>query len=244
MTAWGITDCGESRNQNQDAFHLEVLHENTRGMLAVCDGMGGANSGNVASLVAVNAFTGNLRSALGEDMEIGDLRNALLEAVKEANRQVYEKARSDMAYYGMGTTLVSAVATSDLAVVANVGDSRAYIIDDEGIERITRDHSVVEDLLYRGELSHEQAKSHPSKNLITRALGTENEVSPDIFSVDLRPGDFLLLCSDGLTNVLEDMEILYEVLHGGDPSSCCERLVAMSNERGGPDNITIILLSV
>ncbi|MCL2082984.1 MAG: Stp1/IreP family PP2C-type Ser/Thr phosphatase [Oscillospiraceae bacterium] len=245
MTAWGITDCGLAREQNQDAFHLEVLHESSQGILAVCDGMGGAKSGNVASFVAVDAFVGTLRLVLGSDMDVAAVQNAVRDAVDEANRRVYEKARSDTSYYGMGTTLVGAVVTSGLAVIANVGDSRAYIIDrEEGIERITRDHSVVEDLLYRGELSPDQVKNHPSKNIITRALGTENDVSPDVFSVDLTSGDFLLLCSDGLTNAVDDMEILYEVLHGGDTSLCCERLVAMANERGGPDNITIILLSI
>ncbi len=244
MTAWGMTDCGLARSENQDAFHLEVLHDSAQSILAVCDGMGGAKSGNVASRVAVEVFVENLHLGLRPGMDLASIRVVLQEAVETANDRVYDKARSDMAFYGMGTTMVGAVITPGLAVIANVGDSRAYIIDSEGIERITRDHSVIEDLLDRGELSREQAKSHPDKNLITRALGTESEVTPDIFSVDLREGDYLLLCSDGLTNTLEDMEILYQVLHGGEPASCCQRLVAMANERGGPDNITIILLSV
>ena len=244
MTAWGITDRGVAREQNQDAFHLEILHDSSQALLTVCDGMGGAQSGNVASRVATETFLEELRVSLKPGLSLKSIRTALFDATYAANAKVYQKARSDTAYYGMGTTLVGAVVTASLAVIANVGDSRAYIIDqDGGVEQITRDHSVVEDLLYRGELSREQARVHPSKNLITRALGTEEEVQPDIFSVDMQPGDYLLLCSDGLTNVVEDMEILYEVLHGGEPAQCCERLVKLANDRGGPDNISIILFS-
>lgn len=243
MTAWGTTDRGIARSQNQDSFHLEILHDSAQAILVVCDGMGGAKSGNVASRIAADVFVEQLHLSLKPGMNIKALRAALSSAVEAANARVFAKARSDAAYYGMGTTLVGMVATPTLAVIANVGDSRAYIIDNEGIEQITRDHSVVEDLLYRGELSKEQARSHPSKNLITRALGTDSSVDPDIFSLDLCEGDFLLLCSDGLTGVVEDMEILYEVLHGGDPALCCDRLVRLANERGGPDNISVILLS-
>jgi len=222
---------------------MEVRSDGQFAVLAVCDGMGGAPSGDVASQMAADAFLARLRKNLKPGMSQKALRAALFEATCDANAQVYEKSNSGKMFRGMGTTLVGAVVTPSLAVIANVGDSRAYIIDQNSIVQITRDHSVVEDLLSHNKLSREQTKSHPSKNLITKALGTEEEVAPEIFSVDLEDRDYLLLCSDGLTNVVEDMEILYEVLHGGDPAQCCDRLVAMANGRGGPDNISIILLS-
>ncbi len=244
MFAWGITDRGVSRQQNQDSFHLEVHHDSEQAMCVVCDGMGGARAGNIASEIAVEAFVQEMRLMLKSGMSQKSTRMALRQAVKEANLRVYDKAKSGSDYAGMGTTLVGGVITPGQAVIVNVGDSRAYIIDPEGIEQVTRDHSLVEDLLFRGELSKEEARNHPSKNLITRALGTEESVQCDVFIAELRPGDFVLLCSDGLTNVLEEQEILYEVLHGGDPALCCRRLLDAANGRGGPDNITIVLVSV
>ncbi len=244
MFAWGITDKGVSRQQNQDSFHLEVYHESDQAVCVICDGMGGARAGNVASELAVQVFVEEMRLALKPGMSQRSMRASLRSAVRAANDKVYGRSRPGSEFAGMGTTLVSCVATPGQAVIANVGDSRAYIIDRDGIERITRDHSLVEDLLARGELSREEAKNHPSRNLITRALGTDKDVHCDIYVLDLRPGDYLLLCSDGLTNTLEDQEILYEVLHGGDPAMCCRRLTDMANSRGGPDNITIILVSV
>lgn len=244
LFAWGMTDKGVSRQQNQDSFHLEVHHESEQAVCVICDGMGGARAGNIASELAVGVFVEEMRLALKPGMSQRSMRAALRAAVRAANEKVYEKSRPGSEYAGMGTTLVGSVVTPGLAVVANVGDSRAYIIDREGIERVTRDHSLVEDLLARGELSHEEAKNHPSRNLITRALGTDEDVHCDIYIIDMRPGDYLLLCSDGLTNTVEDQEILYEVLHGGDPALCCRRLTDLANSRGGPDNITIILVSL
>ena len=244
MNAWGITDRGVVRQQNQDYFHLNVLHDSSLAVCSVCDGMGGARSGNVASVMAVDAFIEETELLIKPGMNGRAMKTALLQAVSTANARIYEKGRSDPACYGMGTTMVCALVTPSVAVIANVGDSRAYIVDKNGIERVTRDHSVVEDLLAMGELSREEAKTHPSKNLVTRALGTDESVKPDVFTVELREGDYVLLCSDGLTNTVEDQEILYEVIHGGDPSKCCRRLMELANERGGPDNITIVLISV
>ncbi len=154
------------------------------------------------------------------------------------------KAQKESDCYGMGTTLVGAVVTPQNAVIVNVGDSRAYKISSAGIEQITRDHSLVEEMLERGELTREEARFHPSKNLITRALGTEPHIKPDIFTVLVEEGDFIMLCTDGLTNVMDDQEILFEVMHGGDPALCCERLVETCNNRGGPDNITIVMIHI
>jgi protein phosphatase len=244
MLGWAITDTGVARRENQDFYHLELSHAINLAVCVVCDGMGGARSGNVASRVAADTFIADLLLQVKPGMSQKNLRTAMASAVSAANAQVYEKAQTNAGYYGMGTTLVGAVVTPECAVLINIGDSRAYHISGDGIEQISRDHSLVEDLMHRGELSKEEAKHHPSKNLITRALGTDGAVVPDLFVRGMAEGDFLLLCTDGLTNAVEDQEILFEVLHGGDPSFACDRLTNMANSRGGPDNITIVLIHI
>jgi protein phosphatase len=244
MLGWAVSDKGAVRRDNQDYHHLELSYANGMGVCVVCDGMGGARSGNIASKTAADAFVNDLQLQLKPGMSSKSLKTALALAVSAANLQVYEKARTDASYYGMGTTLVGAAVTPNFAAIVNVGDSRAYHITDDGIFQLTRDHSLIEDLLERGELSREEAKNHPSKHLITRVLGTEDIVIPDLYCRDLKEGDFLLLCSDGLTGIVEDQEILFEVLHGGDPALACDRLMNMANGRGGPDNITIILIHI
>ena len=143
---------------------------------------------------------------------------------------------------GMGTTLVAVLVLGKRAYFANVGDSRGYLMNRQGIQRVTVDHSLVELMVQRGELSSEAAKSYPGKNFITRAIGTEQTVECDLYTAALRPGDCILLCSDGLTNHLADQELLFEVIHGGDPDDCLERLLVLSRQRGAPDNVTIVLI--
>lgn len=243
MNVWGISDTGRVRAQNQDSFFIDAMHEDGHAVCVVCDGMGGARAGNVASELAVEAFVEEIKNALKPSMNPKYMRELLDRAAYKANRVVYDKSRSDDAFSGMGTTLVGALLSGSHAAIVNVGDSRAYYIDNGGIKRITQDHSLVEDLLHRGDLTYEEARNHPGRNLITRALGTEIEVDCDHFSCDLEEGGYLLLCTDGLTNTVEEQEILFEVLHGGDVSKCCMRLVNLANGRGGPDNITVVLVS-
>lgn len=245
MQAWSHTDKGVARSQNQDYFHLELFRETGYALCAVCDGMGGAKAGNVASETACVAFIEETRLSLKPTMSDRAIRDALKSAVRQANKKVYDKSRSSAEFYGMGTTLVGGMILPHRAVIVNVGDSRAYLISaEDGIYRVTRDHSLVEDLLERGDLSREEAKHHPKRNLITRALGTEADVLSDAFTLSLRAGQTVLLCTDGLTNVVEEQEILYEILHGGKPEQCCTRLVDIANNRGGPDNITVVMLQL
>ena len=243
MKAWGITDKGVVRTQNQDSFFLDVFHADEQAICVVCDGMGGARAGNVASELAVSAFVEELRRSLHPVMAARQMQAALESAVISANGQVFAKSQTDADYYGMGTTLVGAMIAGNSCVVVNVGDSRAYVCNEFGIVQMTRDHSVVEDLFDRGDLTRDQARNHPSRNLITRALGTEAAVDCDFFSAELQPGDHLLLCSDGLTNVVEDEEILQEVLGGANPAETCRSLLELACARGGPDNITVVLVS-
>ncbi|MCL2031546.1 MAG: Stp1/IreP family PP2C-type Ser/Thr phosphatase [Oscillospiraceae bacterium] len=244
MQIWSHTDKGVSRKQNQDYLLIETLREDSYALCAVCDGMGGARAGNIASETACRTFIEETRLSLKPSMSDRSIRQALASAVQIANKKVFDQSRSKAEYYGMGTTLVGGIVMPARAVIVNVGDSRGYLIDTDGIRRVTRDHSLVEDLVERGDLSLEEAKHHPKRNLITRALGTEIRVESDLFSLKLEPGNFVLLCSDGLTNVVEEQEILYEILHGGDAEGGCRRLVDMANRRGGPDNITVVLIRI
>lgn len=243
MNVWAISDIGLVRQQNQDAFRVEKLPSGQI-LLVVCDGMGGARAGNVASNVAANVFADTVLAHLA-DTEYQDTVSAvMMDAVKQANRAVWEQANADANCFGMGTTLVAALVTEQACCIANVGDSRAYLINADGIRKVTRDHSVVEDLVLRGEITPEQARTHPQKNLITRALGTMEETKADIYEEPCLAGSFLLLCSDGLSNVVADQEILYEVIHGGEPENCCNRLLNTALQRGAPDNVTAVLLQM
>jgi protein phosphatase len=244
MTVWGATDKGVSRSQNQDYYHLEMPEGADYAIAAVCDGMGGERAGNIASELACRSFIEELHIALKPGTTERALRNILNKAIGTANTRVYEKACKEDEYAGMGTTLVCGIVTPARAIIANVGDSRAYIIDGEAISRITRDHSIVEELVEQGVITPEEARYHPRRNLITRALGTETEVRCDIYSLELRPGDRLLFCSDGLTNTVEASEIHSIVVNSDDISAACAALIAMANSRGGPDNITVILVAV
>ncbi|MCF2661021.1 Stp1/IreP family PP2C-type Ser/Thr phosphatase [Pseudoflavonifractor phocaeensis] len=237
METWGITHRGAVRQQNQDAFDARLL-EDGRIIALVCDGMGGARAGNVASTMAVELF---MRRFLEQKDEPNDQERMQTSAAL-ANQEVFQRAANDPECAGMGTTLVAALAGPGEAVILNEGDSRAYHINQEGIVLVTRDHSLVEDMVERGELTREQARIHPHKNLITRALGAEPVLLADCFRQAMAPGDCLLLCSDGLSNVVTEQEMLYEVIHGGEIESCCQRLLDIALHRGAPDNVTAVLI--
>lgn len=242
MNIWGITDTGAVREQNQDYYDIERIDPNL-GLGIVCDGMGGAKAGNVASRLAVETFLEKARS-IPLELWRTEPEAILHSAAEQANEAVYFRAGTDNDCRGMGTTMVAALVTGEMAYLLNIGDSRAYLVRSEGITRITRDHSVVEALVARGEITPEQARQHPQKNLITRVLGGESKLRADLYRQALSPGDTLLLCSDGLTNMVTDQEILYEVLHGGPMEDCCRRLLDITLTRGASDNVTIVLLQM
>ena len=238
--AWGLTDKGAVRTQNQDGFYLDVPSERLA-VGVVCDGMGGARAGNIASLVAVETFVDALKAApQGEEQPAA----VLSQAAEAANAAVFHRAATDPDCRGMGTTMVAVLVVEGTAYLLNIGDSRAYHINADGIARLTRDHSVVEDMVARGDITPEQARTHPRKNLITRALGSEEHIRADLYEKELQPGDFLLLCSDGLSNIVTDQELLYEVIHGGEPADCCQRLLNITMSRGAPDNVTAVLIQI
>lgn len=241
MELWGITDKGAVRRQNQDAYQAGCIGSESLGFAVVCDGMGGALAGNVASTMALSCFwdwvTDRCAAGLPEDPE-----SVLRAALDAANEAVYARSCQDRNCQGMGTTLVSVLTNGRRAWVLNVGDSRCYLADGEAIRQVSRDHSLVELLVSRGEITPEQARSHPRKNLITRALGVEGRVTPDVFTLDCPAGGHFLLCSDGLSNQVTGQEILYEILHGETPATCPRRLLDIALKRGAPDNVTAVLL--
>ena len=243
MQFWGLTDPGCVRKQNQDTYLMEQLDRNSLACV-VCDGMGGAKSGNVASSLAAEVFIQEIKRSYSHMMDREKTDQMLRGAVKLANFTVYDQSQQFEEFDGMGTTLVAVLIRGKKATVVNVGDSRAYAISQEGIYQLSTDHSVVQMMVDRGELTPETAKSYPGKNLITRAVGTEPIVLCDIFHTDVAKGDYLLLCSDGLSNMMDDQEILFEVVHGADPSACCERLLAIAKNRGAPDNVTSVLIKI
>lgn len=241
MEYWGLSETGKVRAQNQDAFRIEELDRNVV-LAAVCDGMGGAKAGNIASRLAIDVFTEEVRCSYKSSMTQEQIEQLLQNAVKLANFTVYDQAQQFEDFAGMGTTLVAALVCGRDATIVNVGDSRCYHITHNDIRRITVDHSLVQMMVERGELTAEEARNYPGRNYITRAVGTEATVESDLFAIRLERGESLLLSSDGLHNELDDQEILFEVVHGVNNDNCCRRLLDIADMRGSPDNVTCVLV--
>lgn len=243
MQAWGLTDPGMVRAQNQDDYAIIKLSREQL-LVLVCDGMGGARSGNIASKMAVEVFAEEVKRTVRSNMKQDRIDQMLKDSAELANKAVFEQSQLSEEYKGMGTTMVAAFFQKDHVTVLNVGDSRAYLFNKAGVTSVTTDHSLVELMVQRGELSRESAKNHPGKNLITRAIGTEEDVECDLYHHELSKGDCILLCSDGLSNTMSDQEMLFEVVHGVNKNDCCQRLLKIANYRGAPDNVTVVLVSM
>ena len=241
MNVWGVTDTGNVRSKNQDYYRYGRIRED-QFIAVVCDGMGGAKSGDVASKMASEVFHEDIKQSATPDMEQQDIVCMLVDAVNSANQAVYDQSRVSPDFYGMGTTLVAVFIQGSDAYVVNVGDSRCYYVAQDEIVQITEDHSVVGLMVARGQITEEEARNHPQKNLITRAIGTEQNVECDCFYLDLEEGDRLLLCSDGLSNLMTRPELLYEVTHAEGQKDGCAKLVEIAKERGAPDNVTVVLM--
>ncbi len=241
MIVCGKSDVGKRRTNNQDKFHITVLPGDAF-LLTVCDGMGGANGGNVASQIACSVYTEKV--TLGYAPELTDCGTLLQEAVTAANVAVYEAAQRDESLKGMGTTLVSVLIRKDgQATVVNVGDSRLYTLKKGELTQITRDHSYVQYLVDKGQITLKEAKTSSIRNIIIRSVGNEPKTSPDLFRIVLEPGTYLLLCSDGLTNCVPNDRLVKAIAAETmeELDACATRLVELANEGGGVDNITVIL---
>lgn len=243
MKSFGITDRGTVRADNQDSFVIEKCDSRDSLVVALCDGMGGAKAGGVASQIANKAFVSHIFAKLAASRSRIDFKHLLTDACTEANGVAYEYSHFGDEFTGMGTTIVGGVVRNNgKAYLINVGDSRAYLISrrDITINQVTRDHSLVEELVECGVITKEQARTHPQKNLITRALGSESRVECDYFEVNMQSGDTLLLCSDGLSNVMTDDELLDAALKTTQPQMLCRMLMDEVLSRGAGDNVTVV----
>lgn len=237
LQSFSVTDIGKKRKLNQDfVYTSDEAVGNLPNVYIVADGMGGHNAGDYASKCAVETVAREIRGSF----EKSPIR-ILSKAIRVANDQIRRKAREDASLLGMGTTMVVATCLGRYLQVANVGDSRLYIINDE-IRQITRDHSLVEEMVRMGGLNREAARNHPDKNIITRAIGARDTIEIDFFNEELKSGDIVLMCSDGLTNMLEDEEIGRILKGEGTIEERAGKLIEAANNNGGKDNIAVILI--
>lgn len=241
MRVFGITDRGAVRKENQDSFRFEAPRSGTLLTAVVCDGMGGVRGGRLASGLAADAFMSHAANSLDESSSPADMRDIVTEAVSFANTQVYERAFQELTNLGMGTTLVALLVSGRRALVANVGDSRAYLFARGKLRQLTTDHSLVQELVAQGQLTKEEARVHPRKNVITRAVGTEASVKADLTELRLVPGSRVLLCSDGLSNVVPEAELERVLREEKDPESACRTLLELALAAGAPDNVTALI---
>ena len=240
MNAFGITDKGKVRTANQDSFRIRVAPKGNCVLAAICDGMGGVHGGEIASTIAAEAFMQYAEDMLQQPEN--DAAQIIREAAAYANLKVYDRAFRDERCQGMGTTLVAALVRADDAAVVNIGDSRCYWLADGQLQQVTRDHSLVQSMVDRGLITETEARSHPRRNVIMRAVGLERTIRSDIFRLDMHPGDALLLCSDGLSNLIGTDEMESLLLLQNDDGAVCRKLLDLALERGAPDNVTLVLV--
>lgn len=241
MQVYGMTDIGRVRAENQDMFACDRLSD-TAVYAVVCDGMGGVGGGKIASNMTVDTISGRIASQYRENMPQASILNLLESAVDAANVVVLDKALEDVELAGMGTTLVAAVVDGNYALAVHVGDSRLYMLHDGILRQVTVDHSVVQEMVEKGQITIEEARCHPRKHFITRAIGVEGNVRPDFETFELEDGDMLLLCTDGLTNMLTDGEI-EAIMQTNAAETLPKILVETANEKGGEDNITVVVIA-
>ena len=242
MKFFAQSDKGQERKVNQDSYGY-YLAESGMGFFIVADGMGGYNAGEVASANAVDSFINKAKgNPIVEDAE--QKAEFLKKMFRRANDIILFKAAADPAKAGMGTTAVAAIVKDEEVIIGNLGDSRAYIISEGKMTQITEDHSFVEELLKAGKIDKEEAKTHPRRNEITKAIGVESYVEPDIFKPDIKKGDILLLCTDGLDKMVEDSVILDIVSSNAELSEICQKLIDEANAAGGLDNITVLAVEI
>lgn len=236
---FGKTDIGLRRTTNQDYFMLKNLGDGPV-LMIVCDGMGGVNGGSEASMLAAETFTEYIEKHININSK-NDYLSVMECALGEANKTVCKKAGTSKELEGMGTTLVCALYDGESYYCVWVGDSRIYAITENGLCQISHDHSFVQTLIDNGSISKEDAKSHPNRNIITKAVGIEDGISPDVCKISADNLDGIMLCSDGLCGYVEESEIENILKEYTDAEACCEKLVETANGTGGPDNITVVI---
>ena len=248
VRACGLSDVGRSRTHNEDCFDIDA----DQGLFLVADGMGGHGHGEVASRLAIEAIREAMigsgpkseGSQTASDAGMRPHAARLCAAFQAAHQKVVEAMQEDTSLLGMGTTAVGFAHESDIGVIAHVGDSRVYRLRDGELEQITQDHTWVNEQVMAGYLSADQAKSHPLKSVVTRAIGGDRDVQVDVREIELKAGDLFLLCSDGLNSMLSDEEIQGHLASGASLEEICHRLVGDANDHGGLDNVTVLVLAV
>ena len=234
------SDVGMTRKENQDRFCVKIIDDKTVAAV-VCDGMGGAQSGGVASEIAANTVFDRITLNYRNDADDNSIRNTLITSLAAANTLVYEKAKEDDDKKGMGTTCIGALINKDKAYIASVGDSRAYLLDENGISQITNDHTIVEILYEQGKIEKDDKNKHEMRHIITKAIGTEPDIDPDYFELELKENSIILICSDGLTNYCSD-ELIYSYVYNKElEKSLCD-LINYAKDKGGKDNITVAII--
>ncbi len=236
------TDVGIVRSENQDSVFASSLTRKIA-LYIVADGMGGHRGGKTASTMAIDIISDIIKNDFDKKLEPYAIKEIMISSVKEANKQIYEKSIHDPELEGMGTTVVVMLVINRTLYIASVGDSRAYVISSQGIKQITTDHSLVADLVSRGVITEAEARVHPKRNVITRAVGSEISVEVDFFDVELDKGDIIIGCSDGLHGMLEDNEIT-EIVSKSNINGSAKKLIACANEKGGYDNITVVVAKI
>lgn len=229
-----LSDKGTVRSLNED--YADYYEDNIRKIYVMADGMGGHNAGEVASKIAVEAIIDYIKNTSPDDKIDTILENA----IKHANRQIYLKSQSDLSFSGMGTTVTACLVADNELAVANVGDSSCFVTKDNNIVKVTKDHSLVQQLVDAGSITEEEALKHPNKNIITRALGTNEEVDVDIFKLKIDEIKKVILCTDGMSNEVSKSE-MYDIIMKNDNDEACEKLVELSKLKGGKDNISVII---
>lgn len=242
MRITGKSDIGKVRSANQDDYRYGRLGDGSVGYAIVCDGMGGHKAGHVASELACLEIETRLKKEYSSDMPSSAVRSMIMGAVAGANEVIYERSSRDPMYEGMGTTVVVALLAHSVLHIAHVGDSRAYIINSHEFAQLTRDHSMVQELVEAGKITDEDAKHHPQKNLITRAVGVRDKIQVDYLETVLNPQDRILICTDGLTNACEE-EKIHQTVMESPYDDAPKQLIDLANEGGGPDNITVVLIT-
>lgn len=242
MVKAAVSDIGKSRDKNQDAYYLAEDGESP--LYIVADGMGGHRCGEIASSMALDSVLDSFRSNIKNISNKDDILKLIKTSMETANIKVYLKSLEMKECKGMGTTMTLAYIFKDRILIGHVGDSRAYIIRDNNIEQITEDHSYINELLKSGTITLEEAKSHPKKNMITRALGASSIVEVDIIQKKYKKNDTLLICSDGLFNMVNEKEICDVFNREPSIKTCSSRLIDMANEKGGFDNITVVAVKL
>ena len=240
LKIYNKSDIGLVRNTNQDALRCGSFSENSA-WAVVCDGMGGANGGNVASTIAVNKISDSILSSYNENMSDDEIKELITSSIANANITIHDKAKNDEDLFGMGTTVVAALISEGTAHIAHAGDSRAYIIDKSGIKQLTEDHSMVQEMLNNGDITEQQAKKHPQKNIITRALGVKPSIQIDYCECKFNSDSLLLICTDGLTNYI-DAEQIFKISQTINAENLTDKLIMMAKNCGGGDNITVVII--